>query len=98
MHSQAALDAALDVTAADEVAFGGGELATLNQEEIVARMAAQRQFNQDFGPVVEQELLETLSVPERLRREAGLLGGQVRELAERWQELRRTKYAGAALN
>lgn len=52
----------------------------------------------DAPQTFKQELLETLSVPERLRREAELLGKQVRELADRWQELRRTKYAGAALN
>ncbi len=60
-HSQAALDAALGVTVADEVGFSGGELAVRSQEDILAAMAAQQQFNQDFGPLVEQEVLETQS-------------------------------------
>lgn len=46
----------------------------------------------------QQELLETLSVPERLRREAELLGERIRALSARWEEQRRQKFAGAALN
>ena len=45
-----------------------------------------------------QELLETLSVPGRLRRVAELLGDSIRALTERWEEERRKKFAGAALN
>ena len=46
----------------------------------------------------QQSLLETLSVPERLRREAEILGDSIRQLTERWEERRREKYAGGALN
>ncbi len=45
-----------------------------------------------------QELLETLSVPDRLRREADLLGDLIRALTERWQERQKQRLAGAALN
>jgi len=49
-------------------------------------------------PPTKQELLETLSVPARLRREADLLGDLIRTLTDRWQEHRRQRFAGAALN
>ncbi len=58
VHSQAALDAALGVTPADQVVFGGGAPAMLSQEAILDAMAAQQQFNQDFVPLLEQEQLE----------------------------------------
>jgi hypothetical protein len=45
-----------------------------------------------------QELLETLSVPACLRREADLLGERIRSLTERWAEKRQARFAGAALN
>jgi Lon protease-like protein len=47
---------------------------------------------------IKQELLETLSLPARLRREEELLSGRVRELTERWEERCRKHFAGAALN
>ncbi len=49
-------------------------------------------------PPAKQELLETLSVPARLRRETELLGDHIRNLTERWEEQRRKKFAGALLN
>ncbi len=49
-------------------------------------------------PPAKQELLETLSVPARLRRETELLGDHIRNLTERWDEQRRKKFAGALLN
>lgn len=52
----------------------------------------------EMAPATKQELLETLSVPARLLREAELLGDLVRTLTERWEEQRRKKFAGAALN
>jgi Lon protease-like protein len=52
----------------------------------------------DTTPEAKQQLLETLSVPERLRREADILGDLIRNLGERWDETRELKYAGAALN
>ncbi len=52
----------------------------------------------DLPPPTKQELLETLSVPGRLRREVELLGELIRKLTERWEEQRRKKFAGAALN
>ena len=52
----------------------------------------------DAPPEAKQELLELLSVPERLRREADMLGEHIRRLVERWEETRREKFAGAALN
>lgn len=52
----------------------------------------------DASPEAKQELLETLSVPERLRKEAELLGERIRMLTERWERTRREKFAGAALN
>jgi hypothetical protein len=52
----------------------------------------------DASPQAKQELLETLSVPERLRKEADLLGERIRTLTERWERTRREKFAGAALN
>ena len=52
----------------------------------------------DVASAAKQELLETLSVPVRLRREAELLGERIRALTERWEEHRRRKFAGAALN
>ena len=54
--------------------------------------------NIDVPPATKQELLETLSVPARLRREADLLGELIRKLTERWEERRRQRFAGAALN
>lgn len=52
----------------------------------------------DVPPPTKQELLETLSLPDRLAREAELLGDRIRVLTERWEEQRREKFAGAALN
>ena len=52
----------------------------------------------ELEPAAKQELLETLSVPARLRREAELLGDLIRALTERWEEQRRNRFAGAALN
>ncbi len=49
-------------------------------------------------PETKQELLETLSVPLRLRREAELLGEIIRKLNERWEELQRKRFEGGALN
>ena len=49
-------------------------------------------------PATKQELLETLDVPDRLRRETALLGDLVRALTQRWEEERRKRFAGAALN
>ena len=54
--------------------------------------------NIDVPPATKQDLLETLSVPGRLRREADLLGELIRKLTERWEERRRQRFAGAALN
>ena len=47
---------------------------------------------------VKQELLETLSVLDRLRRESELLGELIRTLTERWEEDKRKRFAGAGLN
>ncbi len=52
----------------------------------------------DVLTATKQELLETLSLPVRLRREVELLGDRIRSLTERWEERRRKKFAGAALN
>ena len=52
----------------------------------------------DTPPETKQELLETLSVPARLRREADLLGEGIRALTERWSDNRRRRFAGSALN
>ena len=52
----------------------------------------------DLPPPIKQELLETLSVPGRLHREADLLGDLIRELTKRWEESRRERFAGTALN
>ena len=52
----------------------------------------------EIPPATKQELLETLSVPARLRREAELLGDLIRKLSQRWEEERRKKFAGPALN
>jgi len=52
----------------------------------------------DAAPEAKQTLLETLSVPERLRAEAEILGDLIGNLVERWDETRQLKYAGAALN
>ncbi len=54
--------------------------------------------NINVPPATKQELLEALSVPARLRREADLLGELIRKLTERWEERRRQRFAGAALN
>lgn len=52
----------------------------------------------DASAQAKQELIETLSVPDRLRRESGLLGDTIRSLTQRWEERRRERLAGAALN
>ena len=52
----------------------------------------------ELEPAAKQELLETLSVPARLRREMDLLGDLIRALTERWEEQRRSRFAGATLN
>jgi hypothetical protein len=52
----------------------------------------------DVPMETKQELLETLSVPERLARDEELLGERIRELTERWDERRRKRFAGAVLN
>ena len=52
----------------------------------------------EIPPATKQELLETLSVPARLRRETELLGDLIRKLTERWEEERRKRFAGPALN
>ena len=45
-----------------------------------------------------QQLLETLSVPDRLDGVNSLLGESIRKLTERWEESRKRRYAGSALN
>ena len=45
-----------------------------------------------------QQLLETLSVPERLAREKELLGDLIRTLTDKWEESRKKRFAGSALN
>jgi Lon protease-like protein len=52
----------------------------------------------DVDADTRQELLETLSVPERLHRELDLLDGCIRELTDRWEERQRRKFAGGVLN
>lgn len=52
----------------------------------------------DVPADVKQELLETLSVLDRLRRESELLGELIRTLTERWEEDKRKRFAGAGLN
>ena len=52
----------------------------------------------ELPAVAKQQLLETLSVPERLREEVEMLGDGIRKLTERWEERREQKFAGAALN
>jgi len=52
----------------------------------------------DVDSAAKQELLETLSVPARLAREEELLGDLIRTLTERWEESRRKRFAGSALN
>ncbi len=52
----------------------------------------------ELPATTKQELLETLPVLTRLRREAELLGEQVRSLSERWEERRKERFAGGALN
>ncbi|MCH8950496.1 MAG: LON peptidase substrate-binding domain-containing protein [Chloroflexi bacterium] len=47
---------------------------------------------------VKQELLETLPVLDRLRRETELLGELIRTLTQRWEEDKRKRFAGAGLN
>lgn len=47
---------------------------------------------------VKQELLEILSVPERLAREKDLLQDLIRTLTEKWEESRKKRFAGSALN
>jgi Lon protease-like protein len=52
----------------------------------------------ELSSEVKQQLLETLSVPERLRREEALLGEIIGSLTQRWDEQRKKRFAGAALN
>ena len=52
----------------------------------------------DAAPETKQELLEKLSVPRRLEREAELLGERIRVLTEQWEERRKRRFAGAMLN
>ncbi len=52
----------------------------------------------DVPSGVKQELLETLSVAARLRRESEILGDLIRSLTERWDEEQRKRFAGAGLN
>jgi Lon protease-like protein len=52
----------------------------------------------DVPARTKQELLETLSVPDRLRREAELLGDMIHALNGKWEERRKERLAGAALN
>lgn len=47
---------------------------------------------------VKQELLEILSVPNRLAREKDLLGDLIRTLTVKWDESREKRFAGSALN
>lgn len=51
----------------------------------------------DAPPQAKQELLETLSVPARLRREVDLLGERIRALTQRWEEERQKRF-GARRN
>ena len=84
-HSQRALDAALVVTAEDEAAFGDSRAATLSHDELLATMAAQPRFKQDFGPGIQQELQETQARQrqrERLERRQDQLEQFKREFAE----------------
>lgn len=55
-------------------------------------------YQLDIPAEAKQELLETLSVFDRLRREGELVGEQIRSLTERWEERRKERFAGAALN
>jgi Lon protease-like protein len=52
----------------------------------------------EAAPEEKQRLLETLPVVERLRAEFELLGERIRALTEQWEERRRDRFAGAALN
>ena len=52
----------------------------------------------ELPAVAKQGLLETLSVPDRLREEVEMLGDSIRKLTERWEERREQKFTGAALN
>jgi hypothetical protein len=52
----------------------------------------------DVPAQVKEELLEALNVPDRLRREVELLSDNIRALTERWEERRKERLAGAALN
>ncbi len=54
--------------------------------------------NIEAASETKQELLETLSVPLRLRREAELLGEIIRKLTARWEERQRQRFAGGGLN
>jgi Lon protease-like protein len=54
--------------------------------------------NMDASPLAKQALLEALSVPDRLRMEAELLGERIGTLNERWERAHREKFTGAALN
>lgn len=52
----------------------------------------------DVPPLAKQELLETLPVPARLRREQELLDGLLGKLTRRWEDQRRERFAGSVLN
>jgi Lon protease-like protein len=52
----------------------------------------------EVAPEEKQRLLETLPVVERLQAEFELLGERIRTLHEQWEERRRDRFAGAALN
>jgi hypothetical protein len=45
-----------------------------------------------------QRMLETLPVPERLRRPETLLGERIRTLTERWEEKRRSQFGRGVMN
>ncbi len=45
-----------------------------------------------------QELLETLSIPDRLAKVHVLLGESIKALKERWEDTRKRRFAGEALN
>ena len=63
-------------------------------DELADFVAAQIEAPAD----VKQELLETLPVLDRLRRETELLGELIRTLTQRWEEDKRKRFAGAGLN
>lgn len=55
-------------------------------------------YQLELPVTAKQELLEMLSVLARLRCETKLLGEQIRSLTERWEQWRKERFAGAALN